>query len=115
MSGLRRLWRDHRLLLLAFLAALAVTLFFGVRTIGFLIYWNDPRHQDQPLAGWMTPRYVAHSWDVPPEVIGTALGLEGPPKGGPVRLEELAAERGMTMAQLNDMLMTAIEAHRAND
>lgn len=35
----------------------------------------DPAHQDQDLAAWMTPRYVAQSYKLPPNVLGPALFL----------------------------------------
>ena len=76
-----RLWREHRLVFLAFVAALALTALFTIRAAVFAVYWTDPAHRDQAIEGWMTPRYVAHSWDLPRDVVGEALGLD--PGGGP--------------------------------
>lgn len=106
-----RLWRRHRVLLIAFVVAVAATLFFGVRAVVFAIYWNDPAHRDEALAGWMTPRYVAMSWDLPREVVGEALGLA--PGGAPrVTLDEIAAARGVPLAQVIDELDAAIARAR---
>ena len=112
MTGpLARLWRRRRGLTLAFAAAVALTVFFGVRMVVFTVYWSDPDHRDQAIAGWMTPRYIAHSWDVPPEVVGRALGLTPEPGRGRT-MAEIAAERGQSVAALGAVIEAAIAAHR---
>jgi hypothetical protein len=63
----------HRIAFAAFLTLLCIAFFFAFKVNAAEVYWNDPRHQDQPLAAWMTPRYVAQSYNIPPEVIGCAL------------------------------------------
>jgi hypothetical protein len=67
-------------------------LFFAVRLTVFTIYWSDPAHRDQAVEGWMTPGYVARSWDVDPEVIRAAL--PPPPDGTPDRRPTLDAIAG---------------------
>ena len=109
---MRRLWRDHRLLTIAFLLAGVLTTFFAVRLIASWIYWNDPAHRDVEIAGWMTPRYVAHSWRLPPEIVAETLDL-GPPAGPPPTFADLAAERGVTVEDLATQIEAAAEAHRA--
>lgn len=76
LNAARKLWRKHRLIFLAFIAALVVTAFFAGRLLVASLYWSDPDHHDQPLEGWMTPRYVAHSHDLPTDVVRDILGLE---------------------------------------
>ena len=93
MSALARLWQGHRAVVLAFLAAAAITLFFAVRLVVFALYWSDPAHRDQHPAGWMTPGYVARSWQVPRDDLVGALGL-APEPGRPRTLAEIAAARG---------------------
>jgi len=107
---MRRLWRAHRLVLAGFVLAAALTLFFAARLTLSLIYWNDPAHRDQAIAGWMTPRYVGHSWRIPPEVLAETLGIE-PGSGRPQTLAEIAAERGTTV----EALAAAIAAAAARD
>ncbi len=111
MSRLGHLWRDHRLLLAATVVALAVTLFFAVRLAVFALYWSE--HRDEAIAGWMTPRYIAHSWDVPPEVIGEALGLAPVQSGRPPTLDRVAAERGVPVTELEAAVEAAIARYRA--
>ena len=109
---MRRLWRDHRLLTAAFLLAVALTTFFAARLVASWIYWNDPAHRDAEIAPWMTPRYVAHSWRLPPEIVAETLDLD-PPVGPPPTFGELAAERGVTVEDLAARIEKAAEAHRA--
>ena len=109
-ATLKLLWRKHRLLLSAFLLALAVTIFFAVRMTVFWVYWSDPEHRNQPIQGWMTPRYIAHSWQVPPELVGSALGLE--PGAGRITVDEIARERNVPVEAVIAEIMEAIRAHR---
>ncbi|MBF9031960.1 hypothetical protein HKCCE3408_16295 [Rhodobacterales bacterium HKCCE3408] len=113
MTGiLRRAWAAAPGLTAGFAVCVLVAGFFAVRTVLGVIYWADPGHRDQPIAGWMTPRYVAMSWDVPPEVVGEALGLTRD-AGRPGPLEEIAAARGTSVEALATELQAAIDAYRA--
>lgn len=113
MTRLKHLWAHHRVLLMVFSVALGALGFFGVKTISATIYWMDPAHQDQPLAGWMTPRYVARSYELPPDVLGDALFLvkgEGPRR---VSLDVIAAENDLTLVDLQARIDDAATAWRA--
>ncbi|MDP5359645.1 MAG: hypothetical protein NWR52_05805 [Paracoccaceae bacterium] len=111
---LRHLWQNHRKALLAFVVALVLMLVFAVRMITATLYWMDPAKQDQPLAGWMTPRYVAQSYQLPPEVLGPALFLAE--NSAPMRrsLETIAAEHGVTLDELQARVEAAAAAWRAS-
>lgn len=113
MSPLAKAWRRHRLLFAAFLLALALTLFFGTRALLFAIHWHDPAREDEEIAGWMTPRYVAHSWHVPPEVVADAIDLAPGEAGRRPTLDRIAAEKGIPVADLADRIEAAIARHRA--
>ena len=91
---MRRLWRDHRLLTAAFLLAVALTTFFAVRLVASWIYWNDPAHRDAEIAPWMTPRYVAHSWRLPPEIVAETLTVTVSERGA-TRLDDQASDTAM--------------------
>jgi hypothetical protein len=110
---LRRAWAEQRPLLLAFVAALGLTLVFAIAEVRLVERWSDRAGRDPALAGWMTLRYVAHSWNVPPEVITGALALERPPSGKRITLSDLAAARGVPLDSLTATLQTAIDRHRA--
>ena len=106
----RKLWATNRLLLMGFTAAFAITLFFGIRVISSAIYWNDPAHRNQTIEGWMTIRYVANSWQVPPKVIVDALASPPSREGRPVRLQDIALSEGITVEELRERLNAAIAA-----
>ena len=109
----KKLWKKNRWLLLATGFAALITLFFAVRMVVFTIYWSDPAHRDQTLADWMTPRYVAKSWQVPREVVARALGLPQDGAGRRITLKEIASKQHIDFDQLSDKLNAAIKAHRA--
>ncbi|MFA7415169.1 MAG: hypothetical protein WC048_11840 [Rhizobium sp.] len=112
MKTIVMLWRRHRLLLTAFVFATALTLFFAARFTLFVLYWSDPAHRNQPLQGWMTIGYIAHSYDVPREALADALGLVPPEKGKRPTLDSLARDRGMTAAEFQAEIKAAIERLR---
>ncbi|OSQ52071.1 hypothetical protein MGEO_05950 [Marivita geojedonensis] len=111
-AGLRAVWRDHKLLLAGFVLAVAVMLFFAVRSVMFWIYWADPAHREEPIAGWMTPRYVAHSWAIPPEVLRDALAV--PPDTRRMTINALAESRGVTPEEIIRQIEAVIAEHRSN-
>ena len=95
MKTMITLWHKHRLLLLAFVVTTLLTLFFAARFIFFVQYWNDPAHREQPLEGWMTLGYIAHSYQIPRETLAAALGVVPPGKGKRPTLKQIAGEKGM--------------------
>lgn len=97
-----RFLRQHIVLSLAFVAALAITLHFAVRFTVSTIVWSNPDRYEQQIAGWMTPRYVARSWQVEPGVVSDALGLEMGRTARRMTLEEIAAAQGRS---LNDLIL----------
>lgn len=111
---LKRLWREAPILTAAFAAALVLTLFFAGRLLLGTLYWTDPSHRDVPPAPWMTPRYVAHSWDLPPELVAETLALPRDGSGRRATLQQLARERGVPVEVLIEDLKSAIAAHRAD-
>lgn len=104
-----------RILLGAFVFTLALSLFFGVKFAMGMIYWSDPRHLDQVIEGWMTPGYVAHSWQVPREIIRDGLGLAENTKAGAGRLtlEDIAKARGVTFDVISTQIKGDINRFRA--
>lgn len=99
MNAARNLWRKHRFLFIAFITALVVTVFFAARLLVFTLYWADPAHHDQPLEGWMTPRYIAHSYELPTGVVRDLLELEGA-NGKRRTLEEIVKTSDLTLEEI---------------
>jgi hypothetical protein len=112
-ASLRRMWAAAPVATVVLVVALAASAVFGVRTVSNWVYWNDPEHIDQPIAGWMTPHYVAHSWDVPRPVMIGALDMgDKDPKGR--NLKRLAEAQGISLDELISRIEAAIKAHRAS-
>ncbi|MFA8385328.1 MAG: hypothetical protein ACEPO2_06855 [Pelagibaca sp.] len=100
IGTIRHLWAHHRLLVLAFGLAVLLTVFFALRLALATLYWSDPAHFQQPPERWMTPGYVARSWQVSPQELATALGLD--PNAAPRRqtLDDIAAVQGRPVGTL---------------
>ncbi|SFS08585.1 hypothetical protein [Yoonia litorea] len=108
------IWAHHKLGVVVLICVLCLTGVFGVRTASQIIYWSNPAKLEQPLQDWMTPRYVARSYEVPPAVVLEALGLTG---GGVPRrasLETLALETGLTLEQMQMRVDAAVASYRAD-
>jgi len=102
---MKRLWSDHKLLVLSFLAALMLTTMLFVRLIADVAYW--PHHQDDTISGWMTVGYVAHSYDVDKEALILALGVETDLRRL-LTLKAIADGQDTTMVELRNTLLNAI-------
>lgn len=94
--------------------ACGAVLFFGLRLVVFGMHWSDPANRNQPIAGWMSPGYVAMSWHVPKPVVMEALGLEEKSRDRK-SLDDLARERGLPVDVLIRELEDAIALHRQVD
>jgi Sec-independent protein translocase protein TatA len=106
-------WRQW-LVVLLFAVVLGATALHATRAARRAIYWRQ--HQDEPISGWMTLGYVAHSYRVPPHVLYGALGLP-PPRPGEPRdrrpLREIARDQGRTLDEIRPALQEAISRERA--
>ena len=96
---MKALWRRRPVILTAFLLSLALMLFFGIRALVWTIYWNDPARANQPVADWMTPRYVVMAYGIPREALGDLLELD-PSALKRQSLAEIAVQTGRTPQQL---------------
>lgn len=105
---IRHLWQHNRAALIAFAIAVVALLYFGFQTLSQALYWNDPAHRDQALAGWMTPRYVAQSYHIPPEVFVPALFLDPAQKPRRKSLDAIAKENGVTLDDLQVRIDAAV-------
>ncbi|MCL4189917.1 MAG: hypothetical protein KJZ85_20150 [Rhodobacteraceae bacterium] len=109
-----RAWAEHRLVFLAFLLAVAATLFFAVKLVVVAVVWSDPARRDQPVAGWMTPGYVARSWRVSLDDILAALALQRGPGTRPTTLAEIAERSGRPLAEVIATVEAVIAAARTD-
>lgn len=106
---LTKLWRTNRWLTISFVLTLTLALVFIIRASVFFVYWQH--HEDEPVEGWMTIRYVAKSYRVSPKLLHDAIGL---PETGPDHrpLIRIARERNQPLDQLTNQIIEAIEAAR---
>lgn len=100
------------------LAILVLTLFGFLWHLAHVHLGNDtPR--DQALESWMRPRYVAMSWRVPPKVLREDILLIGPPpkdrEREPMTMEEIAAQKGVTLEQLTEIVRDGAAAFHAGN
>src|SRR5882762_2824472 len=100
-------WRQS-VVALAFLVSLSLAIFFVVHAVRPMIYWHY--HQDEPIRGWMSLGYVAHSYHVPPHVLHQALGLPDKPDKRPLR--EIAKEQNRSIDEVRTVLLQAITQTR---
>lgn len=107
-----RLWRRHPLLTLAFALALVAVGFFGVRALTFAVTlaWRA----EQPVAAWMTPRYIERTYDLRREELGAILRLDEAGEAG-LSVDALARAAGRPLAEVLAELEAAIAAHEAQD
>lgn len=96
---LQRLWKEHRIVFLLFAGAALVSLVMLVRIGLFALYWANPEHHRLDPAPWMTPGYIAHSWEMDPGALYRALDI---PRGSRPTLHELARTRGLSDAEMLD-------------
>ena len=114
MRRIVTLWKVRPWLTSAFLLACALTLFFAVRFSIQTVYWAS--HQEVPVQPWMTVGYVARSWDLDGREIDAIAGLPLPEvKGRPQPLSEIAADRGVPVAEVIADVEAAIETLRAEE
>ncbi|NNE89959.1 MAG: hypothetical protein HKN27_17980 [Silicimonas sp.] len=112
-SHFKRLWSAAPVATTVLIVALAASAVFGVRSAVF--WWKAPpwAERRQEIAAWMTPRYVARSWGLPPRELAEAISAPIPPPDGPMSLEELAAFRGVQIEQVIAEARAAIAAFHA--
>lgn len=92
--------------------SVALMLFFAVRLTVGAVYWSQ--HRAEPVAGWMTIRYVGRSWQVDPRAIIDLTGYTVP-QGNPVTIEEIAKARGVPVGQVITEIEDAVARLRAGD
>jgi membrane protein DedA with SNARE-associated domain len=88
-----------------FLLFAGFTTFKAVHAAREAIYWKA--HRDEPIHGWMSVGYVAHSHRVPPDVLKLALGLpHDQPDKRPLR--RIAQMQHRSMDEIRAVLQDAI-------
>ncbi len=97
----RRLWQRHPMLTAGFGLAVLTALIFALRGLMFAgMLWM---RAEQPLEGWMTPRFIALAYGLDIESVEAALGLTDDDRRGQ-SLDRLAAGHGRPVSALIEPL-----------
>lgn len=112
LSKFKRFAKSHWLAITGFLLSATIALFFGFTFMANAIYFNDPKHQDEALKDWMTPRYIVLSYDIPREIVADALGLDADNKGKRIRLLDIAKAQNLTIEQLTEKIRNVAQTYR---
>lgn len=103
------LWRRHPWLAGGLAVSGLLALVFALRLAGLLAWWADPERGNQPVADWMTPRYIQRVYGLDPDALSALLGL--PPHGAPREpLSAIARSRGEDAQDLVARIQAAVEA-----
>jgi hypothetical protein len=98
------------LLAVTFVVAIALTFVFGYRAghHARMIRWET-----EPVRGWMSVPFIAHTHHVPAEILYQAIGVEPQPKDRrPLR--RLAREQKRSVDQLIKDLTAALQQNGAH-
>lgn len=109
---IRTLWRSSPKLLMAFVAALSLTLYFIGSITWQAVYWAN--HRNMAVQPWMTVGYVANSWGLNGRDIDLTAGLPLP-DGHPLTLIEIAVQRGVPVADVVAAVEAAIVTLQAKE
>jgi hypothetical protein len=91
-----------RWLIAAFGLAMGLFMAFSLHALWVVTHLSKTHG---PVEGWMTPGYVQRSYDVAPEALADALGVDPGTARGQT-LNELAKARGLP----GDVLLAAVQA-----
>ncbi|WP_259779110.1 hypothetical protein [Aliiroseovarius crassostreae] len=112
---LQTMWRAAPVATALLILCLIAGGVFATRTITEAVYWANPDHRNQPLAGWMTPRYVAHSWRIPRPDMMDIMRSAAPDldlENGPKSLGDIAAEHDLALNELLQRIDTGLSAYQ---
>ena len=104
---IRRIWQRNPFLSLAFLAAVAGCLFFTFRAVDMALILSN--RAEKPVAGWMTPRYIANSYGIDRDDLATILAIADRDDARHP-LYALAQEQGIPASEMIRAVQALIDA-----
>lgn len=111
-TKLKRLWHEHKLMLIGFVLVSILTLLFFMRTVIGAVYFNN--NKDRPIEPWMPIGFIAKSYQVPSEVLVQAVGI--PLDKSILRqLRRVSQETDIPYDRLVEILMETIKEFRASE
>lgn len=99
----------RKFMLAGFAIAALLTAFFIVRAIFFAVFWMDPDREIHPIEAWMTPRYIARTYDIARPDMQHILEL-GPDETPRQPLDKLARTRGVPVQTYIDQFDALLDA-----
>lgn len=105
------LMRRHPVAVVLLVVALAGLIWFAAGLIGDAHRIRGPRPTQPDLQGWMSPRFVGKTWDLPPDTIVAVMELE--PDHKQHTLDDVTRHLGITMADLQARVEAAKAAQMA--
>jgi hypothetical protein len=99
----------RKVMLAGFAIAALLTAVFILRAVFFAVVWMDPERGMHPIEPWMTPRYIAHTYDIPRDEMQRILDL-GPDETPRQPLDSLAEARGVSVQTYIDQFDALIES-----
>ena len=96
-------------MLAGFAIAALLTAFFAVRAILFAVFWMDTPPETHPIEPWMTPRYIARTYDIPRAEMQRILEL-APDETPRQPLGSLARSRGVPVQTYVDQIEALLDA-----
>lgn len=94
---IRRIWRRNPILTLAFLLALGACVFFSFRAVNMAMVLAN--RAEKPVAGWMTPRYIARAYGLDRDDLARLLATTDR-EDARQPLYSLAREQGVPVTDL---------------
>ena len=107
---IRRIWKRNPILSLAFVLAVAACLFFTGRATLFAV--NLWFRAEQPVAGWMTPRYIALAYGLDRDSLARLLATTDR-DDAEKPLYRIADRSGMTLEDLIADVQALVDAKDA--
>lgn len=104
---IRRIWQRNPLLSLAFAAAVAGCLFFAFRAVDMALILSN--RAEKPVAGWMTPRYIASSYGIDRDELAALLATTDRDDSRQP-LYALAQEQGIPASEMIRAVQAMIDA-----
>lgn len=103
--------RQNWMLLSVLLGAAIIAAWFIIHALLQFVWFHDPEHVDVELRGWMTPRYIVKTYDLPRPLVLETLQLD-PESHRPKTLKDIAADLGMTLPELTALIRETAETYR---
>lgn len=107
-----RSFRRHPWLTLGLVAAVAAAVFFGIRALVAAVWMAGLADDPHPFEPWMTPMFIVRVFDLPPETVAAALGVD-PGSARRQSLGAIARDRGVPPEEIIAALDSALAATRA--